>query len=162
MVACWKTHLFSFQKAFGKQGYCTGLNPWGSWKNGQEWRKNRRHPAYWSKWEVRRDDCGDSRLARVKEWASVINLKIKNRFFLSHLYLLEKQIPSNTTKTFSCKIWCFSYQNTMVGFFSDLPWLGFGFCPPPLPPLPPRNNNKSWFLKPLCSDFPLQVTGHVV
>lgn len=32
LEACWKIHLFSFQKAFGKQGYCTRPNPWGSWK----------------------------------------------------------------------------------------------------------------------------------
>lgn len=32
---------------------------------------------------MRRDNCGDSRLAGVKEWASVSNLKIKTRFFIS-------------------------------------------------------------------------------
>lgn len=52
------------------------------------------------RWEGTVD--GDARVAGREGRASVINLKIRNRF-LSQLYLLGKQIISNLRKAFSFK-----------------------------------------------------------
>lgn len=57
-----------------------------------------------------------SRVVRVEGWASVINVKIKNRF-LPHLYLLGKLTIPTAIKTFSFKRWFFfSFPEYCGGF----------------------------------------------